>query len=267
MQESWKQLRHHKSCLLTPLTWAPDPRHISAQLFWICSGFQKYQACAEHTHISTASAVRTWYKLICSALGALCLPASLPPCHCMTIWWYLQVAEIGQIITGVWIYDSLLKVIFFPLGSVQLQPSLLHFCSFSCWPGGRFQGAQRSSPPFGASVAFLTIWLLQYFIVNYSGQHNWASSLGHPQIADALCVQWLVFHCHTVIPATIICFVSVLKQFYPKERTDTVLTWSLLLGFQLAHLKVINSRTGTILYFSASDSGAVEVMYFCLPSF
>lgn len=140
-----------------------------------------------------------------------------------------------------------------PLGSVQLQPSLLHSCNFSGWAGGSFHGAQTSSPPFGASLASLNIWLLQSF---YSKLCQ-GSITGHLHLpvfrpAVTLCIRWVVLHCHTFIQPCAHHLLCVFNQFSPEEGTEMVLIWSLLLGFQHTLLKVTNSRTDTIfsLFFS-----------------
>lgn len=131
-----------------------------------------------------------------------------------------------------------------------LSSSFLQLLRLGWW---QLSGGTDSSPPFGASLAFLIVWLLQSF---YSKLCQ-GSITGHLHLptfrpAGALCVPWLVLHCHTVIQPCSHHRLCAFNHFSAKERTDMVLIWSLLLGFQLTLLKVINSRTDTIfsLFFS-----------------
>lgn len=56
----------------------------------------------------------------------------------------------------------------FPLGSAQLQPPLLQFCSFSTWAGVSFQGHRG----VGASFVFLLYGFCCHLIVNVPGLQN-----------------------------------------------------------------------------------------------
>lgn len=149
------------------------------------------------------------------------------------------------------LYEVLPGTVSSRLSSAPAISSFLQLLRLGWWQLSG--GEQAGSPPFGTSLTLLIIWLLQSF---YS-QLCQGSITGYLHLpifrpAGALCVRWPVLHCHTVIQPHSHHLLCVFNQFSPKERTDMVLIWSLLLGFQLTLLKVINSRAETIfsLFFS-----------------
>ena len=191
--------------------------------------------------------------------------------HQQTRWGYtlsLQLWHKWPCCPGPLLYEVLAGTISSRLSPAPaISSSFLQHFRLGWW---QLSGAQPSSPPFAAVFALLITWLVQAFYSKL-GQggvtghcHRFAC-----RPAGALCVQRLLLHCHTVIKLRSHHLLCVFNQFSPKERSDMVLIWSLVLDFQLTLLKklLISGQTQFSLSFSASDSGAVEVMHLCLSSF